>query len=189
MNIPDKSSSCTICGHLQKENDTIHGARVCKTCLGAPQTTRLGPLQRYGALACETGGTYVKPFWLKAHGELRKVPVNNVEAVFSKKGIGLPGKNNSLLEIHLGPKEFDAQVRIETTTSELTKQFLEDPIVMDVIAFITNHGGRVIINDNQLKVKMSELLFLSSQLAYPLRTSSEWGVGILFSRLAEFYKT
>ena len=189
MNRSDKQTSCTICGQHRKEFNTIHGALICKTCLGSPQPARLEPLQRYGVLVCETGGTYVKPFWLKAQGQITEIPGNKVDAVFTRKGLVLPGKDNSLLEIHIGPKEFDSQVRIETTTNELTRQLLKDPIVMDVLAFIIIHGGRVIIDSNKLKVKMRELLFLNAQLAYPLRTNSEWGVGILFSRLAAFYKT
>jgi len=189
MNRSDKQASCSICGQHRNEFDTIHGAIICKSCLGSPQDARLGPLQRYGTLVCKTGGTYVKPFWLKAQGEITEISGYKIEAVFTKKGFSLPGKDNSLLEIHIRPDEFNTQVRIETTTNELTKRFLKDPIVMDVLAFITIHGGRVIIDGNKLIVKMSELLFLNSQLAYPLRTNSEWGVGILFSQLAMFYKT
>ncbi|MCJ7733431.1 MAG: hypothetical protein MUP11_02690 [Anaerolineales bacterium] len=138
---------------------------------------------------CETGGTYTKPFWLKAHGEITKISGNNAEAVFTRNGFSLPGKKNTLLEIHIRPEEFDSLVQIETTTNEITKQFLKDPIVLDILAFITLHGGRVVINGNKLNVNMMELFSLNTQLAYPLRTSSEWGVGILFSRLALFYKT
>ena len=189
MSRSDKQASCTICGQRRKEFDTIHGALICKSCLEFPQTARLEPLQRYGVLVCETGGTYIKPFWLKVHGEIAEISGNELKAVFTRKRFSLPGKKNSLLEIHIRPEEFDTQVRIETTTNELTRRFLKDPILMDVIAFLTLHGGRVDINGNKLDVNMRELFSLNTQLAYPLRTSSEWGVGILFSRLALFYKT
>jgi hypothetical protein len=189
MNSPDSQASCTICGQYRKEFDTIHGALICKSCLGSPKATRLEPLKRYGTLVCETGGTYFKPFWLKAQGKIKGFSGIKVGAVFTKKGFSLPGKDNSLLEIHIGPKEFNNQVRIETTTNEITRRFLKDPVVMDVLSFITIHGGRVVIDGNTLEVRMSELLFLNSHLAYPLRTNSEWGVGILFSRLALFYNT
>ncbi len=186
MNRSVKQGSCTICGQHQKEFESIHGALICKSCLESPQTARLKPLQRYGILVCETGGTYIKPFWLKAHGKITKISDNKVEAVFTRKGFGLPGKENSLLELHVEPEEFNSKVRIETTTNEITKRLLKDPIVMDILTFITIHGGRVVIDGNKLNVNMRELFSLNPQLAYPLRTSSEWGVGILFSRLALF---
>lgn len=189
MNRSDKQTACTICSKSRIEFETIHGTIICKSCLGSPQDARLDPLKRYGALECKTGGTYIKPFWLKAHGDIKEISGNKLEAVFTRKGFGLPGKDNSLLEIHIKPDEFDNQVRIETTTKELTRQFLKDPVVMNVLAFITIHGGRAVIDGNKLDVNMSESFFLNSHLAYPIRTNSEWGVGILFSRLALFYKT
>ncbi len=189
MNRSDKQAICTICGQHRKEFDTIHGAIICKSCLESPQAARLDPLHRYGVLVCKTGGTYIKPFWLKAHGEITKSSGNKMDAVFTRKGFSLPDKKNSLLEIHIRPEEFDTLVRIESTTNEIIKQFLKDPIVLDILAFITLHGGRVAINGTKLDVNMRELFSLNTQLAYPLRTSSEWSVGILFSRLALFYKT
>lgn len=191
MHVSAKLVSCTICGQHRKEFETIHGALVCKPCLGAPQDARLKPLQRYGVLVCETGGTYIKPFWLKAQGEIREISDNKMEAVFTrkgKKGFSLPGKKIPPPEIHLGTEEFNTQVRIETTTNEITERFLKDPIVTNVLVFCTLHGGRVVIDGKNLKVRMSELFFQNAHLVYPLRTKSEWGVGILFSRLASFYQ-
>jgi hypothetical protein len=189
MNRSNKQANCTICGQRRTEFDTIHGALICKTCLGSPQDARLDPLQRYGVLVCKTGGTYIKPFWLKAQGEVTEISGNKMDTVFTRKGFGLPGKKNSLLEIHIRPEEFDTLVRVESSTNEITKQFLKDPIILDILAFITLHGGRVAINGTKLDVNMRELFSLNTQLAYPLRISSEWSVGILFSRLALFYKT
>jgi len=189
MNLSDAQKNCTICGQLRREFETIHGAAICKSCLASPQVSRLNPLQRFGSLACKTGGTYTKPFWMKAHGEIMEISGAKINAVFTRKGFSLPGKDNSLLEIHIEPDKFDTRVRTETTTNEITRQFLKDPIVMNIIAFITLHGGQVIIHNNKLDANMRELFSLNPQLAYPLRISSEWSVGILFSRLAMFYKS
>ncbi len=156
----DIKLTCTICEKNTKKHQLLLGTVICKNCLEKFEVQRLEPLQRYGEITFKSGGTFFKPFWVKARGEITKVGTDQVKAVFSKKGS----------EVMTG------------------KRFLGDPTVEKTLAFITDNGGRVEIDGGKLELEMSGGVLLSTRRAFPLREKGQWAFGILFSRLVEFYK-
>jgi hypothetical protein len=63
---------------------------------------------------------------------------------------------------------------------------LADPVVKQVIEFMTGNGGRLKIYGGLIELEMSGQFLHSTRQAFPIRENGQWAFGILFRKLAAF---
>jgi hypothetical protein len=178
--------ACFICGKRRKKHKLVLGAIICKSCLKELDLLRLKPLEKYGQIKFESGSNFIHPFWIKARGELLESGNDPQIAVFSKKGFIKQTDNGELFLLKSGTRDFDHRVQTLSSTPDQTLRFLADPVVKQVIEFMTGNNGRLKIDGGLIELEMNGQFLHSTRQAFPIREEGQWAFGILFRKLADF---